>query len=294
MSDQSVAPPAPKPAQQAGGETRALTVAGVACLLRDHAPEATKRVTLILRRGPPEQSRPWLASAGNTGPVVIVGIDAWVSFGMNYETIADGFIEALGLRGRNIELCLTGASLGSFSAMIIGAMLAERLAPMPVKVVAFSAVTQVYRTERGGETFHPVIGHGMRNKPDSLAGMRKYPGVRQFIEQAAAAPGVNLKVKAFATPLSLLEWQQYLLIDGAPCVTHEEVLADDVNQDMMSWLMLSPNDVQSSRDRLIRWTQARNPGWAPRVVAAKVDRELPVALAWRKNYPSLASTFDKM
>jgi hypothetical protein len=74
----------------------------------------------------------------------------------------------------------------------------------------------------------------------------------------------------------------------------EEVLADDFNQDMMSWLMLSPNDVPSSRERLIRWTTARNQGWAARVVEAKVDRELPVAMAWRKAYPSLASTFDKM
>jgi hypothetical protein len=63
---------------------------------------------------------------------------------------------------------------------------------------------------------------------------------------------------------------------------------------MMSWLMLLPNDAAASRDRLIRWTQARNPGWAPRVVEAKVDRELPVALAWRKANMSLAAIFDKI
>lgn len=290
MSEQSAAA---KPAPPASGETRSITVEGAPCMVRDHAREATKRVTLILRRGPPEQSRPWLASAGNSGPVVIVGIDPWQSFDLSVEKAADGFIEALDLRGRDIELCVTGASLGSFYAMILGALLAERLAPMLVKVVAFSVVTQMYRTDKGHEMFHPSVPMGMRNKPQIVAAMRKFPEVRPFLEQAVSA-GANLKVKVFGVPMSLLDWQQFLLIEDVPCVVVEEVLADDLNQDMMSWLMLSPNDAPSSRERLIRWTGARNQGWAPRVVEAKVDRELPVALAWRKTYPSLASTFDKI
>jgi hypothetical protein len=294
MSEQSLAQPAAKPGQQAGGETRAITVEGAPCLVRDHPREATRRVTLILRRGPPEQGRPWLASAGNAGPVVIVGIDAWAGFELSVEKAADGFIETLGLEGRpTTELCLTGGSLGSFYAMILGALLAERLAPMPVKVVAFSVVTQMYRTDRGGEVFHPAIPAGLRGKPQTIAAMRKFPEARPFLEQAMAA-GANLKVKVFGTPTALLEWQQFLLIEDLGCVSVEEVLADDINQDMMSWLMLSPNDAPGSRDRLIRWTAARNKGWAPRVVEAKVDRELPVALTWRKAYPSLAATFDKM
>jgi hypothetical protein len=291
MPEQSAAAVAVKPAPPAGGDTQTITVAAAPCLVRDHPREASRRVTLVLRRGPPEQSRPWLASAGSSGPVVIVGIDPWGSFQVSFEAAADGFIDALALRGRDSELCITGASLGAFSAMILGALLAERLAPMPVKVVVFSVVSQVYRTERGAEVFHPIIPPGQRAK--IVAGLRKYPEVKPFLQQAVAS-GANLKVKVFGTPLSLLEWQQYLLIDDVACVSNEEVLADDVNQDMMSWLMLSPNDVQSSRDRLIRWTTARNPGWAARVVAAKVDRELPVAMAWRKLYPSLAATFDKM
>ena len=294
MPEQPATLLAAKPVQPAGGVTRLITVEGAPCMVRDHARDATRRVTLVLRRGHPEQGRPWLASAGANGPVAIVGIDPWANFLMSFEAAADGFIAALDLRGRNVELCLAGASIGSFVAMVLGAMLAERLAPMPVKVVAFSVVTQLYRTERGAEVFHPAISQGLRTKPETLAGMRKYPAVRPFLEQAAGVDGANLKVKVFATPLSLLDWQQYLTIDGAPGVTHEEVLADDSNQDMMSWLMLSPNDAPSSRERLIRWTQARNPGWAARVVAAKVDRELPVAMEWRKTYPSLAATFDKM
>jgi hypothetical protein len=292
MSAQSVAEAVAKPAQPGAGDTRALTVERAPCLLRDHPREASRRVMLIFRRGPPEQSRPWLGSAGTTGPVLIVGLDQWAGFEMSVEKAADGFIEALDLRGREVELCLTGGGMGSFYAMIIGALLAERLAPMPVKVVAFSVVAQVCNTVRGNMVFHPAIPMGLRNKPQTLAAMRKFPAVRPFLEQAAA--GGNLKVKVFGTPIALLEWQQFLLIEDVSGVSVEEVLADDINQDMMSWLMLSPNDAPASRERLIRWTAARNPGWAPRVVAAKVDRELPVALAWRKTYPSLASTFDKM
>jgi hypothetical protein len=281
------------PAKPAGADTRTLTIAGAPCLLREHPREASRRVTILLRRGMPEQNRPWLGTAGTVGPVMILGIDPWATFQVSYESAADELIEALELRGHPGEVALAGAGLGSFAAIMLAANLAGRLAPMAVKVAAFSLVAQVHRTQRGSEIFHPSVGHGIRNKPDSLAGLRKYPALRPVLDQAGAT-GLNLKVKVFGTPLALLEWQQYLMIDEAPGVTHEEVLADDLNQDMMSWLMLLPNDAAASRDRLIRWTQARNPGWAPRVVEAKVDRELPVALAWRKANMSLAAIFDKI
>lgn len=38
----------------------------------------------------------------------------------------------------------------------------------------------------------------------------------------------------------------------------------------------------------------RNPKWPERLLQARVDREVPVAMAWRAKYPSLHSLFDNM
>ncbi len=49
-----------------------------------------------------------------------------------------------------------------------------------------------------------------------------------------------------------------------------------------------------ARTKLMQWTQARNPNWPKRTLETRVDRELVVALEWRRKYPDLKALFDGM
>jgi hypothetical protein len=133
---------------------------------------------------------------------------------------------------------------------------------------------------------------GFRERPGTLDGMRKYACVRPFFEQAMRVPGADLRVKAFTTPLSTLDWQQAELIADLPYVRTEEVLTDDYNHDIMAWISMPARDLELSRQKLYQWMKVRNPNWPQRTLETRTDRELAVAVQWRKRYPDLASLFD--
>lgn len=261
------------------------------CMVRDHPVESTRRTTIILRRGSPEQNRNWFAGAGASGPVVIVGMEPWTEVLLDFDRAADMFIEHLKLPERKTEVCLTGGSGGSFAAMMLAAHLAERLPGITVKVVAFSLVAELYHKDETGEHYWPHMIVGLRDRPDTMAGMRRYACVRPHFERAMAAPGSDLRVKAFTTPLSTLDWHQAELIADLACVRTEEVETDDYNHDMMAWTSMPSRDTELSRQKLFQWMKIRNPNWPQRTLETRTDRELAVALEWRQRYPDLASLF---
>lgn len=284
----SAAPATPSDAKLADIK---LSVAGTWCLLRENADAPARRVTLVLRRGEAELTLPWLASCGAVGPAVVVGLDAWADYTANYAEAARALIDALDLRGRGVPVCVAGGAVGSFIAVALAAELAIQLAPLTVQVVAFSLMSELWRQEEKGEFWHPLGTYGLRNKPESVAAIKATPSLRPLIERAAAA-GARLKVKVFTTPLSILEWQQALLLEGAPGCEGEEVLTDDFNHDMISWLMLPLNDDAESEKWLIRWTREKNLSWVNAVIAARVKREMPEVVKWRQRYPDLQAVFD--
>jgi len=263
------------------------------CMVRDYPAQATRRTTLILRRGTPEQNRNWFAGAGALGPVVIVGMEPWTELLLDFDRTAEQFIDKLDLRARKTEVCLTGGSGGSFAAMLLASHLAERLPGIPVKVVAFSLVSRMYhKDEDGAEHYWPHMVIGLRDRPETMAGMRRYHCVRPFFERAMAVRGADLRVKAFTTPLSTLDWQQAQLIADLPYVQTEEVLTDDYNHDMMAWTSMPARDYDLSRQKLFQWMKIRNPNWPQRTLETRTEREVAVALEWRKRYPDLASLFE--
>ena len=264
------------------------------CLVRDHPTHLTNRTIIILRRGEPEQNRNWFAGIGTRGPVMIVGMEPWLEVKILLSDAADALIAALKLRERTGEICLTGGSGASFTAIGLAGLLAERLPGTTVKVVGFSVVARLYhRDSRGKDHYWPHMVHGYLSKPDTLAGMRRHATVRPFLEQAMATPGADIRVKAFATPLSQLDWEQAELIADLPCVTVEEILTDDYNHDMMAWTVM-PRDAKLAREKMLAWMTVRNPKWPQRTLEARVDRDVPVALAWRAKYPSVHALFDNM
>jgi hypothetical protein len=263
------------------------------CLVRDHPTHLTNRTVIILRRGEPEQNRNWFAGVGTRGPVMIIGMEPWLEVKIMLADAADALIAALRLRERPGEVCLTGGSGASFTAIGLAGLIAERLPGTTVKVVGFSVVARLYhRDEKGKDHYWPHMVHGYLDKPETLAGMRRHATVRPFLEKAMATPGADVRVKAFATPLSQLDWEQAEMIADLPCVTVEEVLTDDYNHDMMAWTVM-PRDPALARDKMLAWMRVRNPKWPERLLQARVDREVPVALAWRAKYPNLHSLFDK-
>ena len=263
------------------------------CMVRDYPPEASRRTTIILRRGTPEQNRNWFAGAGALGPVVIVGMEPWTELLLDFDRTAEQFIDKLGLLERKTEVCLTGGSGGSFAAMLLACHLAERLPHIPVKIVAFSLVCRMHhKDEQGVDHYWPHMVIGLRDRPDTMAGMRRYHSVRPYFERAMAVPGADLRVKAFTTPLSTLDWQQAELIADLPYVQTEEVMTDDYNHDMMAWSSMPVRDIELARQKLFQWMKIRNPNWPQRTLETRTDRELSVALDWRKRYPDLASLFE--
>jgi hypothetical protein len=270
---------------------RMLEIEGTTCMVRDRSPAHTTRTTILLRRGSPEQSRNWFAGAGSLGPVVIVGMEPWTKMELNVENAADEFIRILDLKSRKAEVCITGGSGGSFAALLIGAMLAERLPGITVKAVAFSLVTWLYRRDNKGEHYWPHMIADYKDRPATLAGMRKYAQLRPFFERTMATPGTDLRVKAFTTPVSPMDWTQLSYIIDLPCVRYEEVMTDDYNHDMMAWTVLPQRDNHVFRAKLMQWMQIRNPNWPRRTLETRVDREVEVAMQWRKKYPDLATIF---
>ena len=269
-------------------------IATARCLVRDHPTHLTNRTVIILRRGEPEQNRNWFAGVGNRGPVMIVGMEPWLQVKIMLVDAAEGLIEKLKLRERTGEICLTGGSGASFTAIGIAGLIAERLPGVTVKVVGFSVVARLYHKDANGQEHfwaHMVKGH--LDDPETREGMRKHAEVRPFLERAMATPGADIRVKAFATPLTQLDWEQVSLISDLPCVTVEEVLTDDYNHDMMAWTVI-PKDSTIVREKMLSWMRIRNPKWPERLLQARVDREVPVAMAWRAKYPSLHSLFDNM
>jgi len=178
--------------------------------------------------------------------------------------------------------------------MVIGAMLAERLPGLPVKVVAFSLVSELHRRERGVDHYWPHMIPDFLARPATMAGMQKYGSVRPHLIRALETPGADLRVKAFTTPLSILDWYQASQIKDLSCVKTEQVMTDDFNHDMMSWAVLPARDPELARGKLLQWMRARNGKWPQRTLEVRVDRELPAALAWRKRYPDIASLFSDM
>ena len=264
-------------------------------LLRDYPSEHTTRTTIIVRRGDVAQNRNWFAGAGGLGPVAIVGGEPWTEILHSFEAAAEGLIDTLRLRERPGEVCLTGGSAASFASLLVAAMLAERLPGVTVKVVAFSLVTELYRKEESGKDYYwPYMVGNLSERPDTMAGMRKYPLVRPHVERAMNIPGSDLRVKAFTTPLSNIDDYQASLIRDLPCVRMEDVLTDDYNHDMMAWAVMPARDPALARSKLLQWMQVRNPNWPKRTLEARVDREIKVALAWRQNYPDMASLFNSM
>ena len=271
---------------------RLIEIERAQCIIRDLPSSMTKRTTIILRRGSPEQNRNWFAGAGALGPVVVVGMEPWTELLHSFERAADMLVDLLSLRNRNAEVCLTGGSGGSFCAMLIGALLSERLPGITVKVVAFSLVTELYRKNAdGSEHFWPHMIVGFRERPGTVDGMKKYASVRPHFERAITNSGIDLRVKAFTTPLSQLDYDQAQLIADLPCVRLEEVLTDDYNHDMMAWTSLQSRDPEIVRQKLLQWMKIRNPNWPQRTLETRTDRELQVALEWRRKYPDLASLF---
>jgi pimeloyl-ACP methyl ester carboxylesterase len=292
MTDLNMVQTAERPTEAVAPATDAmLRVANTWCLLRENAEIAEQRVTLVLRRGEPGLTVPWLASCGQMGPAAVIGLDAWADYTANYADVAAALIDALDLRGRAVPVCVAGGAVGSFVAVALAAQLAEQLAPLPVHVAAFSLMSELYRKGENGEFWHPLGTYGLRNKPASVAAIQAAPSLRPLIEHAAAA-GARLRVKAFTTPMAILEWQQALLLEGAPGYAGEEVLTDDFNHDMISWLMLPLNDAEQMEKWLIRWTREKNLSWVNAVIAARVKREMPEVLAWRDRYPNLQAVFD--
>jgi hypothetical protein len=227
--------------------------------------------------------------------VAIVGGEPWTDILHSFEAAAEGLIDALKLRARPGEVCLTGGSAASFATLLVAAMIAERLPGVTVKVVAFSLVTELYRKEPSGKDYYwPHMVGNLSERPDTMAGMRKYPLVRPHLERALNAPGTDLRVKAFTTPLSPVDHHQASLIRDLPCVQLEEVLTDDYNHDMMAWTVMPSRDPALARTKLLQWMQVRNPKWPKRTLETRVDREIQVALAWRQQYPDLTSLFDRM
>jgi hypothetical protein len=269
-----------------------ITVEGADCMVRDRPIAETRRTTIMLRRGTPDQSRNWFAGAGWLGPVVIVGMEPWTAMELNMENAADQFIDMLQLRQRTGEVCLTGGSGGSFAAMAIAALIAERLPGITVKAVAFSLVTWLYRTDEQGEHYWPHMIHDFKDRPATLAGMRKYAQLRPIFERTMATPGTDFRVKAFTTPVSPMDWTQLMYIKDLPCVTYEEVMTDDYNHDMMAWSVIPSRDNALVRAKLMQWMKIRNPNWPQRTLETRVDRETEVAMQWRQKYPELASIFN--
>jgi hypothetical protein len=272
-----------------------LEVERAAVLLREHPPADTTRTMIIVRRGDVSQNRYWFAGAGSLGPVAIVGGEPWTEILHSFEDAAEGLIEVLRLHERPGEICLTGGSAASFATMLVAAMIAERMPGRTFKIVAFSLVTELYRKEPSGEEYYwPYMVGNLRERPDTMAGMRKYPLVRPHLERAAQTPGTDLRVKAFITPLSNLDFHQAEQIRGVPGVQLEEVLTDDYNHDTMAWTMMPARDLSKARAKLLQWMQARNPKWPQRTLETRVDREVVVALEWRRKYPDLKTLFDCM
>jgi len=264
-------------------------------LLRDTPPADTTRTTIIVRRGDVAQNRNWFAVVGKAGPVAIVGGEPWTEILHSFEKAAEGLIDLLRLRERPGQICLTGGSAASFATLLVGAMIAERLPGVTVKVVAFSLVTELYRKEPSGKDYYwPYMVGNLSERPDMMQGMRKYPLVRPHLERASKTPGTDLRVKAFTTPLSSMDHRQATLIRDVACVTLEEVLTDDYNHDMMAWVMMPARDPALARAKLLQWMQVRNPNWPKRTLETRVDREVKVALAWRQQYPDLISLFESM
>lgn len=262
------------------------------CLVRDHPTHLTARTVIILRRGEPEQNRNWFAGVGTRGPVMIIGIEPWLEVKIMLSDAADGLIEKLRLRERTGEVCLTGGSGASFTAIGLAGLIAERLPGTVVKVVGFSVVARLYHQDaKGRDHYWPHMVHGYLDKPDTLAGMRRHATVRPFLEKAMATPGSDVRVKAFVTPLTQLDWEQVSLIADLSCVTVEEVLTDDYNHDMMAWTVM-PRDPGLAREKMVNWMRIRNPKWPERLLQARVERDVPVAMAWRAKYPNLQSLFD--
>jgi len=262
------------------------------CIVRDHPTHLTNRTVIILRRGEPEQNRNWFAGVGARGPVMIIGMEPWLEVKIMLSDAADALIEALRLRERTGEICLTGGSGASFTAIGLAGLIAERLPGKTVKVVGFSVVARLYhRDANGKDHYWPHMVHGYLSKPDTLAGMRRHATVRPFLEQALRTPGADVRVKAFVTPLTQLDWEQSQLIADLPCVTVEEILTDDHNHDMMAWTVM-PREPKLAREKMLSWMRVRNPNWPDRLLQVRVDRDLPVALAWRTKYPTLHSLFD--
>jgi hypothetical protein len=272
-----------------------LEIERATVLLRDYPPASTTRTMIIVRRGDVGQNRNWFAGAGALGPVAIVGGEPWTDILHSFEAAAEGLINALRLRERPGEICLTGGSAASFATMLVASMIAERLPGVTVKLVAFSLVTELYRKLPSGKEYYwPYMVGNLKERPDTMAGMRKYPLVRPYLERALNAPGVDLRVKAFTTPLSNLDHRQAEQLRGLPGVVLEEVLTDDYNHDIMAWTVMPWRDPVIARTKLMQWTQARNPNWPKRTLETRVDRELVVALEWRRKYPDLKALFDGM
>ncbi len=268
-----------------------IEVEGASCMVRDRPVPETTRTTILLRRGSPEQSRNWFAGAGWHGPVVVVGMEPWTAVELSFEKAAEDFIRLLDLTSRDAEVCLTGGSGGSFAAMILGAMIAERLPGKTVKVVAFSLVTWLYRQDEEGEHYWPHMIADFRNRPKTLAGMRNYAELRPHFERAMATKGADLRVKAFTTPVSPLDHQQLSYIADLPCVKYEEVMTDDYNHDMMAWTVIPSREEGLAYQKLYQWMKIRNPNWPQRTLETRTEREVVVALEWRKKYPNLSSLF---
>lgn len=264
-------------------------------LLRDYPPANTTRTMIIVRRGDVGQNRNWFAGAGALGPVAIVGGEPWTDVLHSFEAAAEGLIDLLKLRERPGEVCLTGGSAASFATFLVSAMIAERLPGVTVKIVAFSLVTELYRVlPNGKEYYWPYMVGNLQERPDTMAGMRKYPLVRPHLERAFNTPGVDLRVKAFTTPLSNLDYHQAQQIRDLPGVVLEEVLTDDYNHDIMAWTVMPWRDRAIARSKLRAWMMARNPNWPLRTLETRVDREIVVALEWRRKYPDMKALFDCM
>jgi hypothetical protein len=261
-------------------------------LVRDWPDERTTRTTIIVRRGDVAQNRNWFAWATGAGPVAIVGGEPWTELLHSFEAAADGLIDTLRLRERPGPICITGGSAASFASLVVAALIAEKLPGRTIKVVAFSLVTELYRKEPNGRDYYwPHMVGNLSEKPETMAGMRRYPLVRPFLARAMAAPGADLRVKAFTTPLSNTDAQQAARIGDLACVRLEEVLTDDYNHDMMAWIVMPAHDAALARAKLLQWMEVRNPNWPKRTMQTRVDREVAVAFAWRQKYPDLASIF---
>ena len=273
---------------------RIVELEGAECMVRDAPLETSRRTTLIFRRGSPEQNRNWFASTGSLGPVAILTIEPMTRMELSFESLAEQFIDELQLRERPGEICITGGSAASFGGMLIGSMIAERAPGKTVKVAAFSLVCELHRRERGIDHFWPHMIPDFLSRPATIAGMKKYHSVRPHIVRATETPGADLRIRAFTTPLSVLDWYQASLIKDLPCVRTEDVLTDDFNHDMMSWIVLPARDPELTRNKMLQWMRARNAKWPQRTLETRVERELPAALAFRAKYPDLASVFDTM